>query len=168
MYAQSCEYGTTFPTYVLGDDSVFGIPVKYGEPSIENLSRHALRLGLTMNPTKAILTQRPNELHFLRHTARFAKVNRPVEELFKLLVFTEDPVSGPPQSLTRLLGLTMDSALSSPELVRLYQYAQIRARELELQSEPVFPHEYANWLQSIVGLEFLPADLSLSKIWIIT
>ncbi len=161
MYIQIKAYQATFKTYVLGDDSIFGLPYKYGYPDLNTLAQHASTLGLIINPSKAMVTAKADELFFLGYTARFSKVLRPTDELIKLLVFTKTPIRGPALSFTRLTGLIMDGTLNTPELVRLYKYAKIKLRELNVTTDAPFPHKYANWLQSITQTMETPASLDL-------
>ncbi len=168
MYIQLSIFGQPFKTFVLGDDSIFGVPTEYGYPDIVRMSEVAKRIGLVIHPHKAIVSVRPSEITFLGHQTVGTKILRQITELLKLLIFTEFPISGPALSLTRLKGLVMDSALNNPELVRLYEYAKIRARELGIEEASQFPSKYANWIQSVVQLQDLATDIDLEKIWLIT
>ncbi len=73
-----------FSTYILVDDSLFGVPYQFGYPDIGQIKQHAQHLGLSLSSSKAIITARAKELHFLGHTAWFNKVLRLREELLKL------------------------------------------------------------------------------------
>ncbi len=61
----------------------------------------------------------------------------------------------------------MDSALNMSELVRLYD-AKVRLCELNVTPEEPFPHEYANWLQSVTQTTETPSSLDLEHTWLIT
>ncbi len=168
MYIQLSVYRKTFKTFVLGDDSIFGVPSEEGFPDIEQMLQVTKRLGLTIHPHKAVVSTRPAEIAFLGHQVSGTKILREISELLKLLIFTEYPITGPDLSLTRLKGLVMDSALNNTELVRLYEYARKCAKELGFTEAEQFPAEYVNWLQSVVQLSELATDIDLEKIWLIT
>lgn len=167
-YLQLKTYGRTFPTYVLGDDSLFGIPYSMGYPDIAQMSNIAKTLGLTIHPEKANVATRADEVIFLGHSARQLKVRRDALEVFKLLIFTEQPVPGPHVSLARLNGLLMDTALNTPALTEFYRYVTVRARELGYTISKHFQPEDINWAEGVLGLRHAPSQLDPTTIWLIT
>lgn len=164
-YAQLKEYGRIFRTYVLGDDSLFGVPIDLPYPDPQLFQPHFEKLGMTLSLAKCIVATRADQLEFLGHVARGIRVDRDTAELLRLALFPEHPVSGPAMSLTRITGLLVDSALCSWSIIYLHQAMHAKYRNMILPSEDVFPHESANWLQSVVGLTAPPSELSLIKTW---
>lgn len=69
-------YGTTFDTYVLGDDSIFGIPEELGFPDLQHIAETLNILGLDMRPDKAVVAIRPDEFEFLGHAIHGTKISR--------------------------------------------------------------------------------------------
>ena len=65
-----------FKTYVLDDDSLFGIPEEFGFPSLVRISEVMLELGFTMHLEKCTIVTRPDELDFLGHVARGFRCDR--------------------------------------------------------------------------------------------
>lgn len=66
-YAQLRIYHRTFPTYVLGDDSLFGIPIELGVPDLEQFATHLSTLGFTLSTQKCVIATRPENLdHSIR------------------------------------------------------------------------------------------------------
>lgn len=76
MYMQLKVYNRTFSTYVLGDDSIFGVPYTYGLPNKDSFVHHANTLHQTLHPEKGVITQRLSEIQFLGHNVSFTKVQR--------------------------------------------------------------------------------------------
>lgn len=68
-YIQLKYWGRTFKMRVLGDDSAFGVPYKYGWPDVVQLSKIGQELDFTIHPEK-VNTSRPDEMEFLGHVAR--------------------------------------------------------------------------------------------------
>nr|UJQ88336.1 MAG: RNA-dependent RNA polymerase [North shore virus] len=64
-YIQLNEWGQTFETFVLGDDSLFGIPIEFGYSDLDAIARHARELGFTQSTHKCIVTGNLQELEFL-------------------------------------------------------------------------------------------------------
>lgn len=85
--------------------------------------------------------------------------------MMRLALYPEQPVTEPGQSLTRLLGLLMGSALNNQPLLKLYQYMLRKYGVAPLEH---FPHEDSNWIQSVVGLNVRPRDLNIVKLWTLT
>lgn len=121
-------YNRTFTTFVLGDDSIFGIPTDLGYPDPTMFEPHFKELGLTLSPTKSIVANRASELKFLGHVARGTRVDRDSATLLRLALYQEQPVSGPAMSITRITGLLIDSALCSWPLIHLYQTMHAKYR----------------------------------------
>lgn len=67
-YMQLKLYQRPFRTWVLGDDSLFGIPLDYDYPDLDGYARILAKLGLTMHPEKAIVASHPHQLEFLGRT----------------------------------------------------------------------------------------------------
>jgi len=101
-YCQLKIYNRTFKTYVLGDDSLFGIPVDLGVPNLEEFSHHLQTLGFTLSTQKCIITKRPENLEFLGHVAKGTRVSRETADLMRLALYPEYPVTGPAISMTRI------------------------------------------------------------------
>lgn len=55
----------TFKTWVLGDDSLFGIPAELGPPDFQAMARVVSPYGFTIHPDKCTSAMRPDELEFL-------------------------------------------------------------------------------------------------------
>lgn len=120
-YAQLHIYDRTFRTYVLGDDSLFGVPTYYPIPDPAHFEPYFLKLGFTLSTAKCIVASRPQHLEFLGHVAKGTRVSRDEAELLRLALYPEQPVLGPALSITRITGLLVDSALCSWQIIHLYQ-----------------------------------------------
>jgi hypothetical protein len=166
-YAQLCAFGEHFKTSVLGDDSIFGIPantlLRYPNFLTDMESAYA-RLGMKLKPEDTIVANNPQQLEFLGHVARGLTVDRELAKLLRLAVFTEQPITRPSLSLTRMKGLLIDSALQHHSLVSLYRYM----KSIYETEEEDFPHEDANWLTSVMRITVHPSNLDLAKIWCLT
>lgn len=114
------------------------------------------------------MATRADQLEFLGHVAKGTRVDRDTAELLRLALFPEQPVSGPAMSISRITGILIDSALCSWPIIHLYQAMLARYRNQVTSETDVFPHESANWLQSVVGLSAAPSELSLVRVWTLT
>jgi len=158
-------YNEVFKTYVLGDDSLFGIPQSLGWPDLDQFAALLSTLNITLSPHKCIVTQRPEELHFLGHCARHSRVDRDTAELIRLALYPEYPVQGPAMSVARLTGILIDSALNSWPILHLYRYMRVKyALEFETEDPPFSPTDQ-NWLRAIVGIESKPSFISELKVF---
>lgn len=166
-YAQLSHYGSAFKTYVLGDDSLFGVPIEFGLPSIDYFRQPALKLGLTIHPEKGVVATRASELEFLGHCAYGTKVNRETAGMMRLALYPEHPVTGPAHSLQRIKGILLDSALNSWPLIHLHQMMMTRYRE-QLQKEDKFTSSEKDWLVAVLGMTEPPSYLSEVTIFTLT
>lgn len=167
MYAQLHHYGQTFETHVLGDDSLFGVPVEYGLPSIDYFRPHAERLGLTIHPDKGVIASRPSELEFLGHCAYGTKVDRETAGMMRLALYPEHPVSGPAHSLQRIKGILLDSALNSWPLIHLHQMMMTKYRE-QLKDDQHFVSTEKDWLTAVLNMKEPPSHLNEVTIFTLT
>lgn len=167
-FLQILHYRRTFKTYVLGDDSLFGVPYELGPPSKTYITQTLAQLGLIVHPEKLHIAININELEFLGHTSKGNKISRDLIDLLKLALFTEHPVPGPAQSVTRIKGLLLDSALNSPLLIDLYHYSLIKLRELGITESTAFTKEDSAWIRGVIGSELNPKSLDLRTIFYIT
>lgn len=149
-YIQLKLYDQTFMTYVLGDDSLFGIPAEYGYPDLDQMAAIVSPLGFTIHPHKCIVANRPQELHFLGHYARHTRVDRDEAELMRMVLYPEYPVDGPTMSMSRVLGMMIDSALNSWAAVHLYRYMKAKYRNL-IPDTITFTTDMKDWLVAVVG-----------------
>jgi hypothetical protein len=167
-YAQLVIYKRVFKTWVLGDDSLFGIPVELGLPDLDRFAKVLATLGLTMHPEKAVVASRPQDLEFLGHCARGTSVCRETAEMLRLALYPEYPVTSPAVSFSRIKGLFIDSGLTNWSMYNLFRYATIKfrsEREPELDS---FGPDDANWLTAVANLRVAPKDIDVIKAWTIT
>nr|UNI73917.1 MAG: RNA-dependent RNA polymerase [brine shrimp partiti-like virus 4]UNI73918.1 MAG: RNA-dependent RNA polymerase [brine shrimp partiti-like virus 4]UNI73919.1 MAG: RNA-dependent RNA polymerase [brine shrimp partiti-like virus 4] len=165
-YIQLKTYGQTFPTWVLGDDSLFGLPSSCLPVRFDTLVHHARTLGFELHPDKSIVTSDPKELEFLGHVARGSRIHRDEIKMMRLALYTEYPVSTPELSLARVRGLLVDSALNNWPLLHLNDLMTIRYHQAakNLQFEPLDRH----WLQNVLNLSEAPADIDVIKAFCLT
>lgn len=167
-YAQLRVFNRIFETFVLGDDSVFGIPEEiflHRDTLIDELSVPFQELGMILSIPKTVIATRPSDLEFLGHVARGLTVDRDLAKVIRLALYPEQPVTRPSLSVTRIKGLLIDTALQHQQIIDLYRLLKAR---FSAKDEDVFPHEDANWLISVMHLSTKPTDLDLVKIWTIT
>lgn len=167
-YSQLKLYGTTFQTWVLGDDSLFGVPVEYGPPDPSHFSPHFEALGFKLSEHKCIVAIHPDQLVYLGHTARGTRVSRETADMMRLALYPEYPVTGPAHSIARIKGLLLDSGLTNWPILHLHDYMMSQHRINFEASDVDFGHENANWLSSVMNLTTKPKDLDLVKAWTIT
>lgn len=167
-YAQLKIYGRTFRTYVLGDDSLFGIPRHYGYPNLEDFSYHLTQLGFTLSTHKCVIATRPDELEFLGHCARGSRLTRDSAELLRLALYPEYPVLGPADSMSRMSGLLLDTTLTNWPILHLYRYMMNKYRHIFQKDDPLFSRGDKDWLVAVVGLELKPTMLNEIKVFTIT
>lgn len=158
-YAQICVYDRTFPTYVLGDDSLFGVPCKFGLPSLDNFREHYHTLGITQHPDKGTIAIHPHDLDFLGHVARGAKVDRDSAELMRLALYPEHPVLGPAMSLNRVRGILLDSACNSWPIIHLHRMMTIKYRN-DIDPKGKFLGSDKDWLVAVLNIQVPPANIT--------
>nr|UUG74126.1 MAG: RNA-dependent RNA polymerase [XiangYun partiti-picobirna-like virus 4] len=166
-YIQLKLYNRTFDTWVLGDDSLFGIPVDLGRPDLNAMARLVSPLGFTIHPDKCTVTRSPRELEFLGHCARGSRVEREDARLMRMVLYPEFPVTGPAMSMSRILGAMIGSAMNSWPILHLYDYMKARYREL-LPADFAFAHDDKDWLVAVVGLPTHHPLLTPSDVFVIT
>lgn len=161
-YAQVCHYGQMFKTFVLGDDSLFGVPVEFGIPNIKDFAQYYAALGTTLHPDKGVVTQRAEDVDFLGHCAYHLKVDRETAALLRLALYPEHPVQGPAQSINRIKGILLDSALNSWPVIHLHQTMIRRFREYIMESklEDQFIGSDKDWLISVLDVTNPPSDIN--------
>nr|QVG74788.1 RNA-dependent RNA polymerase [Riboviria sp.] len=164
-YMQLNVYHQTFETWVLGDDSLYGIPSELGFPNLEEVSHYVSKLGFELSTKKCVVATNPRELEFLGHVARGASVDREWSKMIKLALFPEREVTDPSQSLARVYGLLIDSALNNQPLITLARGMETLYRYPLMSS---VPREDSNWLQAVVGIKELPPHVDLLKVWTLT
>ena len=162
-FCQLKTYGRHFNTYVLGDDSLFGVPYDLGYPRISEFAEHAKTLNFTLHPDKTIIATRPDELDFLGHTARALRCDRDTITMLKLALFPEETVPSPDVSLSRVRGLTLDSAMNNWPLLHLYEYMTSKYRGV-VSHAPTTTH----WLQNAINWTFHPATVDFIKLLTLT
>lgn len=167
-YCQLKIYNRTFRTYVLGDDSLFGIPIDNGVPDLEEFAHHLSTLGFALSTQKCIIATRPEHLEFLGHCAKGTRVSRETADMMRLALYLEYPVTGPAISMTRIKGMMIDSGLTNWPIIHLSKYMESKYRQFGITEEPLFPSDDANWLNAVVNIPFSPTDLDLVKVWTIT
>ncbi|KAK4887477.1 hypothetical protein RN001_003748 [Aquatica leii] len=104
-YAQLKIYERTFETWVLGDDSIFGIPLDLPHPILEEFATHLHTLGFTLSTTKCEIATRADQMVYLGHSARGTRVSRDTADMMRLALYPETPVTGPAMSIARIKGL---------------------------------------------------------------
>lgn len=164
-YIQLRYWGRPWNTYVLGDDSIFGLPVELGYPDLQQIAKYGQELGFTIHPDKVIVATRPDEMEFLGHEARGLRVDRDTAKMLRLALFSEHPVPSPTMSIARMKGLLIDSALNNTPLLRLTEYMIMKYRTeggLEQHAED------KNWLNAVLGINLPPKDIDIVKAWTIT
>lgn len=166
-YAQLKHYGRSFKTHVLGDDSLFGVPIEFGLPSLHYFKPHTLALGLTLHPDKGCIATRPDHLEFLGHCARGTKVDRETAGMMRLALYPEHPVLGPAISLQRIKGILLDSALNSWPIIHLHQMMLTRYRN-ELVENDYFISSEKDWLTTILDIKTPPSHLNEVVIFTLT
>lgn len=167
-YAQLKTYAQFFKTWVLGDDSLFGLPEKLGFPDLDSFAMWLAVLGLLMHPDKCTVAVRPDHLDFLGHCARGTSITREAADMLRLALYPEYPVTSPAQSYARIKGLLLDSGLTSWPIVNLMDYATIKFRELDLPEDPEFGTEGANWLRTVMNSKLTPSNVNIIKAWLVT
>jgi hypothetical protein len=116
--------GKTYPTYVMGDDSVFTLP----EPSMkmEDIERVALKLGMTINKDKSVITSRYEEIIFLGHNFYGSRVTRNDFINMSLAIYAEQDVINAYHSYVRVASLLYDTGYNSYLLLRLLKILNAR------------------------------------------
>lgn len=104
--------------YVLGDDSLFGSDSPEDFSALSNLAEKVF--GMTINPSKCVTSDNPEEIDFLGHSARGFRVTRDEVKLLRLLVYPENRVKSEAVANSRILGLLADSGGTSILLWSLY------------------------------------------------
>lgn len=113
MYALQLHFfKRTFPTFVLGDDSLF-FTEDVPPLSIDSIAEFFQTYGFRINSTKSVITSNYQDIIFLGHNYRNSRLSRPDWTLLQLAYYVERPVSTPEESLIRILSLLTDSAFSS-------------------------------------------------------
>lgn len=166
-YAQLKHYGQSFKTYVLGDDSLFGVPLEFGVPDINYFRPHTQALGLTLHPDKGIIATRPSELEFLGHCAQGVKVSRETAGMIRLALYPEHPVHGPAMSLQRIKGILLDSALCSWPLIHIHDCMITRYREF-VPELLTFESSEKDWFKSVLNINTPPSHLNEVLIFTLT
>lgn len=161
-YIQLNIWNRTFKTYVLGDDSLFGIPEELGWPDLPLISNFARDLGFTMHPDKCVVATRPSDLEFLGHVARALKCDRTNITALQLALFPEYDVTDPRVSIERVRGLFIDSGLNNWLLYHLLRL--MLATYPNKASEPTETH----WLQGAMCWKSHPSTLDMLQAFTIT
>jgi hypothetical protein len=159
-YAQICQYGQSFETHVLGDDSLFGIPVDYGIPKIEDFAKHYNNVGMLVHPDKGVVANNPHELEFLGHCARGSKVDRETAAMMRLALYPEHPVYGPAMSLNRIKGILLDSALNSWPFIHLHDVMMSKWRNELSEAEDKFIGSDKDWLIAVLAIPEPPSHIN--------
>lgn len=167
-YVQLTHYGQSFKTSVLGDDSLFGVPIEFGEPNLNDFVPHYSKLGFTMHPKKSLVADNPSQLEYLGHCARGAKVDRETAGMMRLALFPEHPVAGPAHSLNRIKGILLDSALNSWPIIHLHDLMMNRWRnELHGQGDKFITTE-KDWLVTVLDISTPPSHINTVKTFTLT
>lgn len=166
-YAQLSHYGRSFKTYVLGDDSLFGVPIEFGYPSLDYFRPHAAKLGLLIHPEKGCIAEHPSELEFLGHCAYGSRVDRQTAGMMRLALYPEHPVVGPAHSLQRIKGILLDSALNSWPLIHLHNMMVTKYREFQSPIDQ-FTSTEKDWFLTVLDLKNPPSYLNEVTIFTLT
>lgn len=167
-YAQKKIYGQFFDTWVLGDDSLFGIPRSFGFPDLYEFEKHFKELNFTLSPNKCIVSCRPEELEFLGHGARGCRVTRDEVKVLRMVLYPEHPVMGPSMSMSRIVGSLLDSALTDWSILHLYRYMKSKYRMLYKEEYTQFSHDDKDWLVSVVGVDEPPSLIDELRVFTAT
>lgn len=167
-YAQICHHGQTFNTHVLGDDSLFGVPIDLGIPSIDDYIPHFARLGFTVHPDKSIIATRSDQLSFLGHCARGTRVDRETAGMMRLALYPEHPVNGPAHSINRIKGIMLDSAGQSWPIIHLHNLMMIKWRNEIVPSTDTFMSTEKDWLVAVLAIAEPPSHINEIKTIMLT
>lgn len=107
-------------TKVLGDDSVFSVPRGQSVILAEWKVAAERMFGLQLNADKSVVTERLDDLEFLGHGSRNGRVYRPLVRLLRLALYPEQRVDDPGTSVSRVMGLLIDSGFQTWEIYLLY------------------------------------------------
>ncbi len=117
-YIQLQIYWQTLNTYVLGDDSIFGVPAELGHSNIDLISKYTLDLGLTVHPNQVLIGFKPSELtFFIRHTEQELCKTKSTSSNYCFSQRIQCPGSIKHNAVKRFT----TSALTSSTLNRLYE-----------------------------------------------
>lgn len=155
------------PIYVLGDDSLFGVPIELGEPNLDDYRQAIIPLGMTVHPDKGCIATQASQLEFLGHCAYGTRVSREDADLMRLALYPEYPVTGPAHSLARVKGLLLDSALTSWPIYHLHKLMTNKYGG-ELTEETTFTDTERSWLTSVLNITTPPHKLSTFRIFTLT
>lgn len=169
-YVQLSVHGKLYKTYVLGDDSIFGLPYcdihfndfkVYAELYSKSVSR---TFGYTINAQKSIMATSPTELTFLGHSARGLKCDRDHFDLLNLALHPEHPVIRASVSLSRVKGLLIDSGLQCTALNRLHDYMSVK---YNIPDSDEFLRDDENWLQAVLNIKLKPNTINTLSAWLL-
>lgn len=166
-YAQLCSYQRTFPLWVCGDDSLYGLPYRYGTPNMHQISEHLAYLGLSTHPDKCVTAIRASELEFLGHTAKHIRVSRETADMMRLALYPEQPVTSPEISISRIKGILIDSGLTNWPILHLHDLLMAKYR-MYLKDDTAFTTENANFLKVVMNISTLPSKLDVLRAWTLT
>lgn len=167
-YVQMKTHGQMFKTYVLGDDSLFGVPVELGTPNLHTYAPHYEAVGMTLHPDKGTVAIHPKDLDFLGHTARHSKVDRETAELLRLALYPEHPVHGPAQSMNRIKGIMLDSAMNNWHIKHLHDLMMAKYRHQLLTAEDRFIGSDKDWLIAVLNVQEPPSHINSETTFLLT
>jgi hypothetical protein len=113
----------------MGDDSDFLVDELLDESAIiqklAKLSRVAAKqLGMTLHPEKQKIQRTIKERSFIGYQFRGAKLYRPTDEWFRMMLYPESKVDSIDVSWSRMLGYVVVGALNDLQAFRFIQYYQ--------------------------------------------
>nr|APG78242.1 RdRp [Hubei partiti-like virus 56] len=167
-YAQLCIYGQMFRTYCLGDDSLFGVPVGFGRPELSTFAEHYAKVGMLLHPDKGIVATRPDQLEFLGHCASGSRVDRETAAMMRLALYPEHPVYGPAQSMNRVKGILLDSAMNSWPMIHLHNIMMSRYRNELMTAEDTFIGSDKDWLIAVLNIAEPPSHINEVTTFLLT
>jgi len=162
-YVQLRIWNRFFNTKVLGDDSLFSVPTILAVP-ISLLFFVATELGFIISVDKSQLTDNPSNTEFLGHLERVGRVLRPHHKSIRLSLFPEYPVHSAAESVTRVKGICLDTALNTWSMYRLTDTMIARYGKGTIAWSP----EDANFITSVFRLQRPPTQTDLVHMWALT
>jgi hypothetical protein len=165
-YAFLCAYKIEVSPWVLGDDSLTSVPITMGS-RLPALADAYLSIGFTVHPDKCEVSASEAELKFLGHYRRHSRVNRDDLELLRLSLLPEYPVRSIRESIERIQGLLIDSALNSWPMYHLY-YGMLSRYHPVTPSDTVHDTDW-HWRNIVFGADPpTPNQIDILKVFTVT
>lgn len=129
----------TFPTYVLGDDSIFALPDN--KVSLFDIASFLRNKGINLNVQKSICTRDIREAHFLGHNFQGSRISRDEFTSLALALYTEREVPTIIDSHLRIASLLLDSGMQSHSLLRTRNIIQHKY-PIDWSRQPIKPADF--------------------------